>query len=176
MDEELLESRRIYEGRVVSLRVDRVAMPEGRTAQREVVEHAQAVAVVPVAADGRIVMVRQYRLPVGRVLLEVPAGTLDPAEEPEEAAQRELQEETGFRAQRLERLAGFWVAPGYCTEYIHVYLAEGLSESRLAADEDELIQVETVSLDEALRLVDAGHIEDAKSVCGLLQYARRLKQ
>ena len=143
MEEELLESRRIYEGRVVSLRVDRVAMPEGRTAQREVVEHAQAVAVVPVAADGRIVMVRQYRLPVGRVLLEVPAGTLDPAEEPEEAAQRELQEETGFRAQRLERLAGFWVAPGYCTEYIHVRLAEGLSESRLAPHADELIQVQT---------------------------------
>ena len=173
MEERVLESRRIYDGRIVNLRVDQVAFDDGRVGQREVVEHSQAVAIVAVADDGRILLVRQFRLPIGRVMLEVPAGGLDADEEPEAAAQRELQEETGYRAARLERLGGFWVAPGYCTEYIHVYLAEGLTESRLAADEDERIEVEALSLGDALALVDRGEIDDAKSICGLLQYARR---
>ena len=172
MNERLIESRRIYDGRVVSLRVDTVEMRGGRTAQREVVEHVQAVAVVPVMPDGRIVLVRQYRLPVGAVMLELPAGSLDHCEDPETGAQRELQEETGFAAGRLTRLCGFWVAPGYCTEYIHVYLAEDLDESRLDADEDEDVEVELVTLDQALAAIDGGAIEDAKSICGLLQYAR----
>src|SRR5215211_1555052 len=173
MHERVIESRRIYDGKVVNLRVDRIEMADGRPAQREVVEHTQAVAVVPVAEDGRIVLVRQYRLPVGAVLLEVPAGSLDPGEDAETAAQRELQEETGFAAGRLTRLCGFWVAPGYCTEYIHVFLAEDLRESRLTADEDEQVEVEVLTLDEALAAVDRGEIEDAKSICGLLAYARR---
>jgi ADP-ribose pyrophosphatase len=173
MDERVLESRRLYDGRIVNLRVDTVAIDDGATATREVVEHVQAVAVVPVLADGRIALVRQYRLPAGRELLEVPAGSLDPDEDPDAAAQRELQEETGFATRRLSRLGGFWVAPGYCTEYIHIYLAEDLYESRLDADHDERIEVEIVTLDDALDRIDAGEIEDAKSVCGLLQYARR---
>ena len=173
MEERVLESKRIHDGKIVNLRIDTVRLPDGHEATREVVEHAQAVAVVPVDAEGRVVFVRQYRLPVEAVLLEVPAGSLDPGEDPEVAAQRELQEETGFRAGRLERLTGFWVAPGYCTEYIHVYLAQELTEDRLEADDDELIEVETLSLDEALARIDSGEIEDAKSICGLLQYARR---
>jgi ADP-ribose pyrophosphatase len=173
MDERVLESRRVYDGRIVNLRVDTVAIDDGATATREVVEHVQAVAVVPVMADGRIVLVRQYRLPAGRELLEVPAGSLDPGEDPDTAAQRELQEEIGFATRRLSRLGGFWVAPGYCTEYIHIYLAKDLYESRLDADHDERIEVEIVTLDDALGRIDTGEIEDAKSICGLLQYARR---
>lgn len=173
MEERVLESRRVYDGRIVNLRVDTVAIDDGVQASREVVEHAQAVAIVPVAADGRIVLVRQYRLPALRELLEIPAGSLDPGEDPEAAAQRELQEETGFAAGRLSRLGGFWVAPGYCTEYIHIYLAEDLHESRLDADHDERIEVESITLDDALGHIDTGEIEDAKSICGLLHYARR---
>ena len=173
MNERLIDSRRIYDGRIVNLRVDTVEMRNGRRAPREVVEHTQAVAVVPVAPDGRIVLVRQYRLPVGAVMLELPAGSLDPGEDPEAGAQRELREETGYAAGRLTRLFGFWVAPGYCTEYIHVYLAEDLGESRLDADEDEDVEIELLSLDDALRAIDEGGIEDAKSLCGLLAYARR---
>jgi ADP-ribose pyrophosphatase len=173
MDERVLDSRRVYDGRIVNLRVDTVAIDDGVTATREIVEHVQAVAIVPVMADGRIVLVRQYRLPAGRELLEVPAGSLDPGEDPDTAAQRELQEEIGFATRRLSRLGGFWVAPGYCTEYIHVYLAEDLYESRLDADHDERIEVEAVTLDDALGRIDAGEIEDAKSICGLLHYARR---
>ncbi|MGD9893881.1 MAG: NUDIX hydrolase, partial [Dehalococcoidia bacterium] len=142
-------------------------------ATREVVEHVQAVAIVPVMPDGRIALVRQYRLPAGRELLEIPAGSLDPGEDPDAAALRELQEEIGFASRRLSRLGGFWVAPGYCTEYIHIYLADDLHESRLDADHDERIEVALVTLEDALGRIDAGEIEDAKSICGLLQYARR---
>ena len=173
MEERVLSSRRIYNGRVVALRVDEVVLADGHVAQREIVEHAQAVAIVPITAAAEILMVRQFRLPLGRVTLELPAGVLNADEAPEAAAQRELQEETGYRAGRLSRLGGLWVAPGYCTEYIHIYLAEDLHESRLEADEDERIEVDTLTLDDALLRVDAGQIDDAKSLCGLLQYARR---
>jgi ADP-ribose pyrophosphatase len=175
MDERVLSSRRAYEGKIVSVRVDRVVLPDGHEASREVVEHNQAVAIVPVADDGRVLFVRQYRLPAGRVMLEVPAGSLDGDEAPEAAAQRELQEETGVRAGRMERIGGFWVAPGYCTEYIHVYLARDLTEDRLDGDEDERIEVESLTLDDALARIDRGDIDDAKSICGLLQYARRAR-
>ena len=176
MEERVLSSRPIYNGRVVAVRVDEVMLADGHVAQREVVEHAQAVAIVPVTADDRVLMVRQYRLPVRRVMLELPAGVFNPGEEPEAAAQRELQEETGHAAGRLRRLGGFWVAPGYCTEYIHIYLAEELYESRLEADEDERIEVTTLSLTEALAGIAAGNIDDAKSVCGLLLYDRHRGQ
>ena len=175
MDERVLESRRVYDGKVVSLRLDQVQLDDGASALREVVEHAHAVAVVAVNADGNLVMVRQFRRPVGRVMLEVPAGVLDPGEDPETAARRELQEETGFAPGRLWRLGGFWVAPGYCTEFIHIYLAEDLQESRLAADEDERIEVQSISLADALTRIGSGEIEDAKSICGLLLYDRSLR-
>lgn len=173
MEEQTVSQERIYDGKVVNLRVDTVRMPNGRTAKREVVEHDQAVAIVPVTADGRILLVRQWRSPAGKALLEVPAGSTDGDESTDEAAQRELQEEVGQRAGRMTRLAGFWVAPGYCTEYIHVYLAEDLSESRLDADEDENIEVEPLTLDEALAAIADGRIEDAKSQVGLLLFAQR---
>lgn len=173
MDEQTIEQKRVYDGKVVSLRVDTVRMPNGHTAQREVVEHAPAVAIVAVDGDGRVVLVRQWRSPAGRALLEIPAGSADPGEQPEEAAQRELQEEIGYRAGRLTRLAGFWPAPGYTTEYIHIYLAEDLQESTLDADDDEHIEIERVTLEEAIHRITRGEIEDAKSQVGLLLYARR---
>jgi len=174
MDERVTASRRVYEGKIVRLRIDEVTLADGINATREVVEHAAAVAIVAVAPDGRLLFVRQFRLPTGKALLEVAAGTLDGEEDPADAAQRELQEETGYRAACLTRLGGFWVAPGYCTEYIHIFLAEDLSESRLAADEDERIEVESLSLADALARIEAGEIEDAKSICGLLLYARQI--
>ena len=164
----MLASRRLYEGRILSLREDTVELANGRRARREVVEHADVVAIVPVDAAGRVLLVRQYRLPAGQVLLEVPAGGVDPGESVEEAAQRELQEETGQRAARWRRLGGFFVSPGYCTEFIHAFLAEELSEGVVEADFDEQIAVERVSLGEALRLVQSGQIRDAKSIIGLL--------
>lgn len=172
MKEETLRSERIYEGKILNLRVDTIRMEDGRRAQREVVEHGAAVAIVPIDSSGKVVLVRQYRRAVDKELLEVPAGMIDQGEEPDAAVQRELQEETGYRAERIRKLAGFWVAPGYTSEFIHVYLAEGLVESSLAADDDEAIDVETHSLDDALAMIDRGEICDGKSIVGLLALAR----
>jgi len=129
---------------------------------------------VPLDGQGNVVMVRQYRLPAGATLLEVPAGGVDEGEDMPAAAQRELQEETGYRAERLERLGGLFVSPGYCTEFVHLFLAIGLIEDALEADPDEDITVERVPLAEAVRLAAAGEIRDGKSIAGILLAARRL--
>jgi nudix-type nucleoside diphosphatase (YffH/AdpP family) len=171
--EETLSSRRLYEGAVVRLRVDRVRMASGREAVREVVEHIGAVVIVAVNGEGQVLLVRQYRHPTGRSLLELPAGTLDRDEEPEACAARELEEETGFRAGRLQRLGGFFVSPGYSTEHIHAYLATDLEPGRAGGDDDEEIEVLALPLAEVLRLAEAGELEDAKSLAALLLFLRR---
>lgn len=173
-EEIVIHSRLIHQGRIATLREDTVALADGDTAFREVVEHSEVVAVVPVDANGEVVLVRQYRLPAREVLLEVPAGCMDEGESAEAAAQRELQEETGYRAERLERLTGFFVSPGYCTEFIHIFLATGLLDSPLDGDEDEEIAIRRTPLAEAVRLVESGEIKDGKSVAGILLAARRL--
>ena len=170
-----MESRRVYEGRVVNLRVDRVKLLSGRSTVREVVEHAPVVAIVALDGRGNVLLVRQFRLPVKQSLLEIPAGGVDSGESAEEAAQRELQEETGQRAGRLERLASFFASPGYCDEYMHLYLATELEPSALAADADESIEVVRLPLDEALRLLERGEIPDAKTIVGLWAAARHQK-
>jgi ADP-ribose pyrophosphatase len=121
-----------------------------------------------VDSEGNVLLVRQFRLPAGESLLEVPAGGVDEGEGIEPAALRELREETGFRAERLERLTGFFVSPGYCTEFIHVFLAKGLVEDPTDGDEDEDISIERMPLYEAIRLIDSGEIKDGKSIVGLL--------
>jgi ADP-ribose pyrophosphatase len=170
-----VESRRVYEGRVVNLRVDRVKLPNGRSSVREVVEHAPVVAIVALDSRGDVLLVRQYRLPAQQSLLEIPAGGVDSGESPEEAAQRELQEETGQRAGWLERLGSFFASPGYCDEYMHLYLATGLEPSALAADADESIEVVRLPLDEALRLIERGEIRDVKTIVGLWAVGRHQK-
>jgi ADP-ribose pyrophosphatase len=170
--ERVIASRRIHEGRICNLREDTVELANGRTAYREIVEHAPVVAIVPLDENGEVILVRQYRLAAEEALLEVPAGLVDEGEDLEAAAQRELQEETGYRAATLSRLGGFFVSPGFCTEFIHIYLARGLSESPLDGDEDEDIVVERVLLAEAVRLVESGAIKDAKSVAGILLAAK----
>jgi ADP-ribose pyrophosphatase len=171
--ERVLFSRRIHEGHICNLREDTVELSNGRSALREIVEHDPVVAIVPLDENGEVILVRQYRLAAEEALLEVPAGLVDPGEALEVAAQRELREETGYRAANLRRLAGFFVSPGFCTEFIHVYLATGLSESPLDGDEDEDIRVERMPLAEAVRLVGTGAIKDAKSVVGILMASDR---
>ncbi|MDO8670593.1 MAG: NUDIX hydrolase [Dehalococcoidia bacterium] len=166
--EKTIESQRLYEGRIINLRLDTIELPDGRTAKREIVEHRGAVAIVAIDENDNVLLVRQFRTPVGGVLLEVPAGTLDPGEKPEDCARRELQEETGFAAGHIERLGGFYSAPGFCTEYLYLYLATELTPSRLEADYDENIEVEKVPLSEVHHLITSEKIRDAKSVGGLL--------
>lgn len=165
---EVIATRRVHDG-FYGFRIDTVRYPSDREGTIEVLEHPGSVGIVAFDPNGLLLMVRQYRHPIGRELLELPAGTLDPGESPETCAERELQEETGYRPARLERLGGFYLAPGYCDEYHHVFLATGLSESRLEGDE-EAIDLVAMPLEEALRLVVTGEIEDSKTAGTLLLY------
>ena len=167
--ERVLGSERVFAGKLLTVRVDRVALPGGRETAREIVEHPGAVGIVPLLPDGRVVLVRQYRHAVGRALLEIPAGTRDqPGESAEAAAARELAEETGYRAASLTRLAAFYTAPGFCTEELTLFLATGLTAGAPAAMDDEAIAVETVALDAVPALLARGEIADAKTIVGLL--------
>ncbi|MCH7736730.1 MAG: NUDIX hydrolase [Chloroflexi bacterium] len=173
LSEPTIKSKRIYEGRIINVRVDTVRMPNGNSATREVVEHSPAVCIVPLDEAGNVILVRQYRKPAGQALLEVPAGGVEEGEVSEEAVLRELQEEIGYTAGKLVHLSSFWVAPGWATEFMHAYLATELTPSRLAADEDENIQVVRVPFDEALSMFQTGEIQDGKTIASLL-LAQRL--
>lgn len=171
-DPKVVGSRLVFAGRLFDLQVDEIEFPNGVVAQRETIRHPGAVAMLPVDVDGRILMVTQYRHAAGRRLLELPAGTLEPGEEPAEAVSRELQEEVGYKPGHMESLGGFYVAPGYCDEYIHLFLCTDLEESVLAGDEDEDIEVETLDRAEALTAIADGRISDAKSIIGILKWAQ----
>lgn len=166
--EPTIKSERIFEGRILNLRVDTVQMPRGVVAVREIAEHSHSICAVPVDSQGNVLMVRQYRKPTESELLEVVAGGIEDGENPEEAALRELQEEIGHTAGRLQLLCGFWLAPGWCTEYMYSYLATDLSRASLEADEDENISVDPVPLRQVPELIRSGEIQDAKSIASLL--------
>ncbi len=167
----VVASQRVHEG-WVGLRIDSLRYPSGREGTAEMVEHPGGIVIVAFDSEARLLLVRQYRHPAGRELLELPAGTLEPDEAPEVCAERELQEETGYRPRRLERLGGFYTAPGFCDEYLHAFLALDLVESRLEGDE-EAIDLEAVPLDEARRMIATGEIEDAKTAGALFLYSLR---
>jgi len=169
----LIGSREIYDGRVVSLRVDEIEVASGLNVRREVVGHPGAIVVLPVDAEGRVLWVKQYRYAAGRELLELPAGTLEKDETPEATARRELAEETGFAAATWRALGGFFSAPGFCTEYLHAYLATDLTPQQAHGDDDEDIEVVPLTLDESFARIEAGGIEDAKSLAVMLLYLRK---
>lgn len=170
----LVSSTVLASGRAFTVRRDVIALADGRQFTRDVVVHPGAVVIAPVLPDGRVVLVRQWRHAAGEALLELPAGTLEPGEAPEATAHRELQEEAGYRAGRLTRLAEFWTAPGFCTERMHLFLAQDLTPARLEGDEDEEIEVEVLPLAQAVAMALAGGLRDAKTICGILLAAGRL--
>ena len=164
-----------YEGVVVSVRVDQARLSDGRLTLREVVEHPGGVAVLPLDTDGRVWCVRQFRYPFGRELLEIPAGKLDTADEdPLHCAVRELREETGLKAEHMEKLSHIVTTPGFCTEKIGLYLATGLSQHEDHPDEDEFLRVARIPLKEAVQRVMSGEFQDAKTALGLLMAWQKL--
>ena len=158
----------LLRSRVFDVVRDAVRFPDGHEAERVVVRHPGAVALVALDGEGRWLLVRQYRHPAGRALLEIPAGTLEPGETPRETAARELREETGFAAGSLERLGGTWMTPGFCSEYIHFFLATSLRLDPLPQDDDEQISAPVaMTIDQLLSAVDEGAVEDAKTVVAM---------
>jgi ADP-ribose pyrophosphatase len=168
MAHELLERKYLYRGRVLDLSLSRFRSLAKGEVTIEVVHHNGGAAAIPLFDDGTIALVRQWRYPMGRYSLEIAAGRIEPGDSPEHTAVRELEEELGLRAANLKKLAEFSVAPGYCEERIHVYLATGLTKSVQNLDDDEEIESVQMPLKEALDLVRRGEIDDAKSIVGLL--------
>jgi ADP-ribose pyrophosphatase len=174
LSEETISTRRVYEGRVVSLRVDRVRLPDGRVTDREIVEHGGAVGVVALDDDGNVLLVRQFRSALGKHLLEIPAGTLEVDEDVRACAFRELHEETGYSAQQMEPLYAFYSSPGFSNERIWLFLATCLTPGTQDVESDELIEVVKVPLQRALEMVAAGEICDGKSILGLVATSARV--
>ena len=171
--ETTVESKVEFQGRIVTLRVDRVRLPNGRFTTREIAEHSDSICVVPLDEKSNILMVRQYRKPLESQLLEVPAGGIEAGESPEETVVRELQEEVGFIARDIKLLSSFWLAPGWCTEYMYSYLARELEPSRLPADDESIIVI-PVALDQVLPMIESREIQDAKSIASLLLALRAI--
>ena len=175
-EERTLTSKRVYEGRAVNLRVETVEKPNGKKTTREIVEHGDCVAIVAIDADDNVLLVRQFRKAVDRMLLEVPAGGIDPGESPVDCVRRELREETGYLPERVELLGGFYSTPGYCTEYLYLYLASDLSPNPLYAEDTEGIELVRVPLAEIPGLIASGEICDAKSIAGLLVFIAKCQR
>lgn len=163
LNEKTLSTEPIFSGKVISLQVDTVELPDGSTGKREIIKHPGAVAVVAVK-DGRLLLVDQYRQALGRCELEIPAGKLEKGEDPMEAAKRELQEETGYTCGKITHLHSFYTSPGFADEIIHLYLAEDLTAGEMELDEDEFIEVYEATLEETLGYISEGRIADAKTI------------
>lgn len=172
MEEKTLKSTRIYEGKVINLRVDTVELPEKKYSKREIVEHSGAAAVVPLTMDGHVILIKQFRKPMEEVIFEIPAGRLETKETPRNCALRELAEETGYSAGSLEELTAFYPSPGFSNEVIHLFLARDLTEGNANPDEDEYLEVMKIPFEEALKMVDQGIIRDSKTIIGLLMAAK----
>jgi ADP-ribose pyrophosphatase len=171
-----LSSRRVYSGRIINLDVDTVRFPNGSTGELEMIRHPGAAAIVPflsdpVGADPQLLLLRQYRYAAEEFLYEIPAGRLDPGEEPADCAKRELMEETGCEAERIEHLYTFYTTPGFTDEKIHAFMAVGLSRGESRHETDEFITVETLTLSNALGLIEKGEIKDAKTALAILYAA-----
>ncbi len=163
----------IFQGRIIRLVARDLVLPNGRKTKFHIVEHPGAVAIVPVHANGDVVLLRQFRPSIGEEIYEIPAGTIEKGEAPLATAKREIIEETGFKAKRWSKIAEFYTAPGFCTELMHVYLAKGLSPAQLPGDADEILEPVRMSIDTAVKMIRTQKIRDAKTIAALMIYHGR---
>jgi ADP-ribose pyrophosphatase len=159
--------KEIYRGRVVNLDVETVTLPNGATVDLEIIRHQGAVAIVPLKDDGTVLLIRQYRHAAGGYIYEVPAGKLEPGEDPRDCAARELEEEIGYRASSLQPMLSFYTTPGFTDEVIHLFLATGLTPGTQSLDHDEVLEVVEMPLDEAMARIEDGTIRDGKTIIGI---------
>jgi ADP-ribose pyrophosphatase len=174
--EKTIRSKTIFEGKVIRLQVDEVELPNGKQSSRELVKHPGAVAVIPVSAEGKLVLLRQFRKPLEKEIFEIPAGKLEDGEEPLYCAERELKEETGYSAGHLEFVTSFYTSPGFANEILYVYRAERLTVGQAEPDQDEFVEKVEVSLEEAFQLLKDEKIHDAKTVFALYYLQNRQLQ
>ncbi|MEN1969087.1 NUDIX hydrolase [Lentibacillus sp. N15] len=169
-EEKTIQSKQIYDGKVVKLQVDEVTLPDGKTAKRELIKHPGAVGIIPVTKDKKIMMVEQYRKPLEKSLVEIPAGKLEPGEKPEVTAVRELEEETGFTTNSLQFVTSFYTSPGFADELMYLYLTDHLEPltKKAAGDDDEFVELIELTLDEAKQYVNDHRIHDAKTNYAIL--------
>lgn len=168
LEEKTIRSDTIFEGRVIRLQIDQVKLPNGETSAREIVKHPGAVSVMAVTEENKLVLVRQFRKPLEKTILEIPAGKLESGEDPKECAFRELEEETGYRAAQMEHVFSFYTSPGFADEYLHLYKAKGLTKGKRQLDQDEFVELVELTLDECMERIVAGEICDAKTVAAVL--------
>jgi ADP-ribose pyrophosphatase len=166
LTETCLSSTKVHDGKLLKFNIDEVSLPNGNTSEREIVLHPGGVVIIPVTNDGKLVLVEQYRYAVGQLLLEFPAGRLNPGEDPLEAALRELIEETGFRAGNIKLLTHIFTAPGFCNEKLYIYLATNLTAGEQAPDEDEFVKPILLSKEELAAKIKNGEVNDAKTLAG----------
>lgn len=165
---EVLHTETTFRGKAFDVRQDQITLPDGNRAKLDIVVHNESVSMIPVDAEGQVWFIRQYRHPAQKELLELPAGVMESGEQPEVSAAREIREEIGMAAGQLKKLGTFFLAPGYSTELMHVYLATGLSEDPLQPDRDEFIRIQKVSIEQAFQMAESGEIQDAKTLAALL--------
>lgn len=175
-EEKTMKSERVYEGKIVNLRIDTVELPDKKYSKREIVEHPGAVGVVPLTDDGFLILVKQFRKAVEKSLLEIPAGKIEINEEPKETALRELAEETGYRADKMEYLFEFYTSPGFSNEKVYLFLATGLTEGEASPEDDECIQIKKYKIKDLIEMVNRGEINDSKTIIAILYAERYLNQ
>ena len=171
---ETIESKNVFNGKIINVNVDTISLPDGNVAKREVVIRGDATAVVPIDENGNVILVEQYRHPAGDMVLEIPAGMLEEGEDPKICAIRELEEETSLIAKDLIHITTMYPTVGFCTEKLHIYLAKNLSQGSFNFDADEFIEVKKLPLEEAINMIYSGKIIDAKTIIGLLACKRFL--
>lgn len=166
-EEKTMKSDKIYEGKILNLKIETVELPDKKYSKREIVELQNGVGIIPVTHDNCVILTKQYRKPVDRFLYEIPAGKVEINEEPKESAIRELKEETGYSAQKFKYLLEFYTSPGFCNEKIHLFLAENLTEGEAEQENDEFIESEKIHIDNLVKMVDRGEIIDGKTIIGI---------
>ncbi|WP_404452914.1 NUDIX hydrolase [Virgibacillus necropolis] len=169
-EEKTIQSEKIYDGKVVHLQVDDVTLPNGKTSKREIIKHPGAVAIIPITKDNKIIFVEQYRKPLEKSLVEIPAGKLEHGEGPETTAIRELEEETGYTTNELKFVASFYTSPGFADELMHIYISDKLEplNEKIEGDEDEFLELLELTLEEAKQYVKENRIHDAKTNYAIL--------
>lgn len=170
MEEKTFKSKLIYKGKILSLRLDNVILPNGKTTTREIVEHSGAVAILPLIDKDKFLLVKQFRTPIRKTLLEIPAGKIEKGENIRQCAKRELMEETGYKTDNLKKIASVYLAPGYSSEIIHIFLAKNLKETKSNPDDDEFIQNVILKKKDTLDKIKNGKIKDSKTIIAVMLY------